>query len=387
MHIIWYKPHQAPDLYQPRYFPVALARAEDTIYLPTLDPVQTVEEAVDQLFQDDLLSAEEFGEVLHALYEHCGPGESLRETTPYKVPVQPEQFAQAPGLRPFRLAVQPTSCSVLVRDIHWLRTAQDDGEGEARRLGVWLWLAAYLDADLVDIDVEETYLADHRGKTIARLTEHPQGYRSEELDDTTSLPLISGPREINFATTLVFEAPPQRLNNASQHVDVLHLTLRPLRVERHTVDFAFAGADVTYPLIKDAGPAVVLVEGVQTGQLSPDSERRFLDERNDLEDPDNVPYHPEHPVLMVAARMPSLGEPAHRLDNWRSPVDLMLRLPLAVRLYGRDGAEITPSSTTIAVQSDEPNELEAFYHFCGMKALPELASLQVEVLTLADLDV
>lgn len=386
MRIIWYKPHQAPNLYQPRYFPVALARAEDAIYLPTLDPVQTVEEAVDQLFQDELLSVDEFGEVLQALYEHRGPGEPLRETTPYKVPVQPEQFAQAPGLRPFRLAVQPASCSVLVQDIRWLRVAHDEGGEETRRLGVWLWVAAYLDADLVDIDVEETYLSDHRGKTIGRLTEHPQGYRSEDLDDTLGLPLASIPHEINFATTLVFEAPPQRRGNASQNVDVLHLALRPLRVQRHTVAFEFTDGDVVYPMIKDAGPAVVLVEGVQSGQLSPDDERRFLDERNSLDDPDTDPYHPEHPVLMVAARMPSLGEPAHKLDNWRSPVDLLLRLPLAVRLYACDGAEIMPSSSTIAVQSDEPNELEAFYHFCDMQALPELAGLQVEVLTLMDMD-
>lgn len=386
MRIIWYKPHQAPDLYQPRYFPVALARAEDAIYLPTLDPVQTLEEAVDQLFQDELISIEEFDEVLQALYEHRGPNEVLRETTPYKVPLQAEQFAQAPGLRPFRLAIEPSTCSVLVRDIRWLRIPDGNGEEEGRRLGVWLWVAAYLDADLVEIDVEETYLADHRGKTIARLTEHPQGYRREDLDEIAGLRMGSGPHEINFATTLVFEAPPERRVSRSQNVDVLHLALRPLRVQRHTVDFEFASADVSYPLIKDAGPAVVLVEGVQTGQLSPDSERRFLDERNDLENPDDSPYYAEHPVLLVAARMPQVCEPAHKLDNWRSPIDLLLRLPLAVRFFGRDGAEITPSSTTIAVQADQPDELEASYHFCALEALPELAGLQVEVLTLAGLD-
>ena len=382
MRIIWYKPHQAPDLYQPRYFPVALARTEDAVYLPTLDPVQTVEEALDQLFQDDLLSVDEFNEVLEELYEHREPGEALRQTTPYKVPVQPEQFAQAPGLRPFRLSTSPASCSVLVRDLRWLRSEQEEGQEAERRLGVWVWVAAYLDADLIDVDAEETYLADHRGKVIARLTEQPQGYRTEELDELASFAPDSGPREINFAMTLVFEAPPPR--RPAQEPDVLHLALRPLRVQRHTVEFEFPSADISYPLIKDAGSAVVLVEGIQNGQLSPDAERRYLDDRNAFDDPDDSPYYPEHPVLMVAARVPSLGLPARQLDNWRSPVDLLMRLPLSVRLYGRDGAEITPSSATISVQSDQPDELEAYYHFCALQALPELAGLQVEVLTLAD---
>lgn len=388
MRIIWYKPHEAPDLYQPRYFPVAFSRTEDTIYLPTLDPVQAVEESVDQLFQDDLISAAEFAEVLAALDERREAVDPLRETTPYKLPVRMEQFKQVPGLRPFSLDVEPLSCSVLVRDLRWLRVDDegDGSDGEQRRLGVWLWVTGYLQADLIDIDVEETYLADAHGEVIARLTEHPRGYRRPDLDAILEDPeIILDCHDANFALTLVFEAPPVRPHGPAPAPDVLRLRLKPLCVRRHQVTWDFGEAEPLYPLIKDAGPSVVLVEGLRSGQLSAEAERRYLDDRNAVSEEEGGPFYAEHPVLLVAARMPqSERPPMVHLDNWRTPVDLLHRCPLSVRLWPEEGPPLAPASITIAVHSNQPNELEASYHFCDLETLPHLSRLTVEVLTVEE---
>lgn len=385
MRIIWYRPHEAPELYQPRYFPVAFSRAEDTIYLPTLDPLQTIEEAVDQLFQDDLISAVEFDEILTALGERQGPGEPLRESTPFKVPVRMEQFRQVPGLRPFEVQVDPPTCSVLVRDIRWLRL--DDEAGEARRrLGVWVWVVGYLDADLVDLDVEETYLADAAGEVIARLTEHPDGYRRPDLDELLDLPdAVHEHHDATFSLTLVFEEPPARATGPAPKPDILHVQLRPLRVQSHVVSWEFNGSEPVYPLLKDAGPSVVLVEGLQQGQLTPEAERRYLDERNAVSEAVGGEFYTEHPVLLIAARMPgSERPPMVPLENWHTPMDLLLRSPLLARVYPRGGPAVVPFSTTITVHSSQPNEIEAAYHFCDRETLPPLERLTVEVLSLRE---
>jgi hypothetical protein len=387
MRIIWYKPHQAPELYQPRYYPVAFSRAEEAIYLPELDPVQTVEEAVDQLFQDDLISVDEFDEVLRALYERQGPGEPLHETTLYKTPVQLSQFEQAPGLRPFRVAMLSENCSVLVREVRWLRvppSGQDDEEQQ--RLGVWLWIAGCADADLVDFDLEETYLADEHGEEIARLTEFAQGYRPEDLEELVRLPEAARPpMSFHFATTLVFEVPAERQPAASPASDVLRVALRMLRVEREVAEWDFTATAPVYPLIKQVGDVVLLVEGVREGALDPAAERRYLDERNALDEQITEPYYPQHPVFLVAARLPmNMNQVNEPLDNWRTPVDLLQQCPLTVRLQAQDGSEIIPTSVSIRVQSDQPDEWEACYHFCDLREFPPLSGLQVEVLKLIE---
>lgn len=387
MRIIWYKPHQAPDVYQPRYYPVAFSRAEEAIYLPELDAVQTVEEAVDQLFQDDLISVDEFDEVLRALYQRQAPGEPLHETTLYKTPVQLAQFDDAPGLRAFRVAMLNENCSVLVREVRWLRVPpRGQEEAEQRRLGVWLWIAGCADADLVDFDLEETYLADDRGKEIARLTEFPQGYRRENLEELVRLPdSESQPMNFHFATALVFEVPAERPPCESPASDVLRVALRMLQVQRQVAEWDFTTAEPVYPLIKQVGEVVLLVEGVREGALDPAAERSHLDERNALNEPIAEPYYPQHPVFLVSARLPmNMNQVRGPLDNWRTPVDLLQQCPLTARLQAQDGSEIIPTSVTIRVQSDQPDEWEAHYHFCNLQELPPLSGLQVEVLKLTE---
>ena len=387
MRIVWYNPHQPPELYQPRYYPVAFSRADEVIYLPALDPVQTVEEAVDQLFQDDLISVEEFGEVLRALHERLAPGEPLHETTLYKTPVQLTQFDQAPGLRPFRVVVLNEGVSVLVREVRWLRApARGEEEQPQPRLGVWLWVAGCSEADLIEFDLKLTYLADEDGEPIAHLTEFPQGYRRQDLAELVALPQAERePTAFHFATTLVLEVPPERDGSPSPAPDVLRLALRMLRVQRDVVTWDFGTTPPVYPLIKPAGPSVVLVEGVREGSLDAAAERRYLDERNALDEAITEPYFPEHPVFLVAARLPmTTQDSAGPLDNWRTPIDLLQQCPLTVRLQAEDGSEIIPSSVTIAVQSSQPDEWEASYHFCSIREFPPLSQLQVEVLILAE---
>ncbi|MGE5532118.1 MAG: hypothetical protein ACM3VW_08395 [Bacteroidota bacterium] len=387
MRIIWYKPHQAPELYQPRYYPVAFSRADESIYLPELDPVQLVEEAVDQLFQDDLISAEEFGEVLRALYERQGPGERLHETTLYKTPVQLEQFEQAPGLRPFRVEVLSDSCSVLVREVRWLRVPpRGEDDEEQQRLGVWLWVAGCTDADLVDFDLEETYLADDHGEELARLTEFPQGYRRGNLDELVALPQEAPlPLSFHFATTLVLDVPAEREPAPPAASDVLRVALRMLKVQREVAGWDFTATAPVYPLIKQVGDAVLLVEGVREGALDAGAERRYLDDRNALGEQIAEPYYPEHPVFLVAARLPmEMNQTPGPLDNWRTPVDLLQQCPLTVRLQAHDGSEIVPTSVSIRVQSDQPDEWEACYHFCNLREFPPLRGLEVEVQKLTE---
>ena len=385
MKIIWYKPHEAPNLYQARYFPVVFCRADDTVYLPVLDWVQEVEEAVDRLFRDDLITADEFGEILEQLRQHQQPGEPLRETTPFKVPIGAAVFADAPGLHPFGLRARPKTIFVQVREVRWLGAeGEEDGGGPLQRLGVWLWLVGDLAAEVVDIDCEQTYLADYRGKAIARLAERPEPYRGDD-DAEEGEGLRGGVRETRFALTLVFEAPAPRHLTSATPPDLLHLKLLPLCVRREVARWEFPDGEPVYPLIKSAGESVVLVEGLRQGRLSAEAERRLMDERNALDVESPGPYFVEHPVLLVGARLPARPEPTEpRLPGWRSPVDLLQRCPLGVTLTTREGEELIPVSTTIQVQSSHAEELEASYHFPQLEALPPVASLEVEVLSLVE---
>lgn len=389
MHIAWYQPHQPPSVYQPRYFPVALSRLDDTLYLPALDALQVVEQALDRLFADGLITVDEFDEVLFELHRRQLPGEELHATTLYKVPVQSEQFEEAPGLHPFKLRVRPRGCSVLVRELRWLQAEQEEDKEPERRLGVWLWVATRLPADLVDVDVEHTYLADATGRVIARLAERPQPYARDDLDEQLALRGTRGAaaREARFALTLVFEAPNSRRLGEYAPLDVLHLTLRPLEVHQRLIRWEFTAAAPPYPLIKSTGETTVLVEGIQRGTLSSTSERRLLDERNRLDSEEPGPYYAEHPVLLVTARLPEqAGWGEEGSPDWRSPLELLSRCPVEVSLRASDGSEIRPLTTTVEVHSSHVEELEAAYHFPQMRELPPVSALQVEVLEVTPSD-
>lgn len=390
MRIVWYRPSDTPPVYQPRYFPVCLDRAEDTVYLPTLDPLQVIEEAVDQLFQDDQISVRELDEVLSALYDRV-PREQSDLHRPARSFLQLAQFQQVPGLHPFIVEVHPGTFGAVVPDIRRVRVEMEE-DREEERLGIWLWIGGYSEADIIDVDVENTYLADADGEILARLSERPRPYRRPDLDDEEnedepfSRPLgAPGAHEVMYGLNLLLDLPAERESVPGLPLDVLHVHLLRLRVQRQVVEWRFTDEPPVYPLIKDAGSTVVLVEGFRKGQVDAGDERGILDGINQFGNLRPLEYHREHPVLLIAARTAELRQAEYLPDEWRSPLDLLMRCPLSVTLQREDGRLVEPMSSQISVTSSHTNELEAVYHFWQYEELPEWKVMRVEVLTVEGL--